>query len=229
MAKTARAQRDESVCAFAVRRDREDCVRARGDSAYAALDRTIGRIIESLPTADRRPFLQRNEQWHESQIHACRIVAMGPLYVTPATQAFTQCMVDASNRRVHELERSYPASGTALPNHGGCVAYEPDTVTLSGSLERRTYPGRPNYESVARGDEAETGFYLVVNPPLCVTRNLDEVNRPMAAVSVLQLVLDRRGYDRLRPSLGHGVTIRGALFHSYTGHHHAELLLYVAK
>jgi hypothetical protein len=137
-------------------------------------------------------------------------------------------MLEALDRRARELER-YPLAATNADSHGGCLAYEPDTVLLSGELERRTYPGRPNYESVARGDEAETGFYLVVTQPLCVTRNLDDFNEPAVGVRTVQLVLDQPGYDRLRRSLGHQVTVRGTIFHAHTGHHHAELLLQVIR
>jgi len=47
---------------------------------------------------------------------------------------------------------------TAPPAAAVCLAYAPFRVSLSGTLERRTYPGHPNYESIALGDEAETGL-----------------------------------------------------------------------
>ena len=36
-----------------------------------------------------------------------------------------------------------------------CLSFEPDTVVVRGALERDTFPGRPNYESIAEGDEAD--------------------------------------------------------------------------
>ena len=50
------------------------------------------------------------------------------------------------------------------PGHGtgpACLRYQPDTVAIAGLLTRKTFPGRPNYESVKEGDGPETGFYLV--------------------------------------------------------------------
>ena len=49
------------------------------------------------------------------------------------------------------------SSGSAGRAPGECLLYEPQIVSLAGTLRRKTFPGRPNYESVARGDEAETG------------------------------------------------------------------------
>ena len=67
------------------------------------------------------------------------------------------------------------------------------TVTVTGTLERRTYPGPPNYESVAPGDLAETGFYLVLGRPICTTD--DELAGPQSDVRLVQLVLDQASYD----------------------------------
>jgi hypothetical protein len=112
-----------------------------------------------------------------------------------------------------------------------CLRYEPDTIHVSGVLRRHTYPGPPNYESVRRGDAAETGFYLHLAHPVCARGRPAGDGEPDAAatrrdsVRVIQLVLDSTGYSRLRRSLGRRVTLRGTLFSSHTGHHHAPLLL----
>ena len=110
------------------------------------------------------------------------------------------------------------------------LTYEPDTVRLTGRLERHTYPGRPNYENIAKGDEAEIGFYIRPEVPICVSHNGTDVDeQPVAGVKLVQLVLDAQGYDRLRPRLGQRITVRGTLFHSITGHHHTALLLRVIR
>ena len=215
--------------AVGVPKDREECVSATVDSAYTQLSRATGRVLELLPDSARRPFLDASSRWEESVRAACRRRAAGPLDITPARPAYADCVAAAARDRAVSLARTHDFQRAAATTHGGCRAYEPDTVTITGTLERRTYPGRPNYESVAKGDEAETGLYLVVAPAICVTRNLDDVNQPTAAASLVQLVLDQPGYDRLRPYLTKKVTVRGTLFHSHTGHHHAELLLNVLK
>ncbi len=37
-----------------------------------------------------------------------------------------------------------------------CLKYEPNVVTLSGTLIRETHSGPPDYENVANGDKPET-------------------------------------------------------------------------
>src|SRR4030081_2495297 len=107
-----------------------------------------------------------------------------------------------------------------------CVRYEPDTVALSGHLERHTFYGAPGYGEDPRHDEKETGFYLALTTPTCSTGGRDpDLNDPRAGVRRVQLVLDSAGYARLRPFLGKHVTVRGTLFASFNGHHHAPLLL----
>ena len=107
-----------------------------------------------------------------------------------------------------------------------CLAYG-DTVQLSGVLRRETHPGRPNYESIESGDEAETGFYLHLRSAICTHAGNAEDASELAtdAVSRVQLVLDASDYARLRPQLDQTASLRGTLFSAFTGHHHAPLLL----
>lgn len=107
---------------------------------------------------------------------------------------------------------------------GRCLDYR-DTVTVNGSLVRETYPGPPNYESVAKGDEAETGFYLRLARPVCARNGTDETEISLDSVAHIQLVLDSAQYAGLSSSLGQEVSLRGTIFSSHTGHHHAPLLL----
>jgi hypothetical protein len=103
-------------------------------------------------------------------------------------------------------------------------------MVVEGLLERRTYPGPPNYESTANGDEAETGFYLKPPSPLCVRAGADSsLNPAQSDVADVQLELDSAGYARLRPSLGQDVSLRGTLSAAISGHHHAPLLLMVVS
>jgi len=41
-------------------------------------------------------------------------------------------------------------------------------VKLAGKVLREVYPGRPNFESVKKGDEKETGWFLIFEKPICV-------------------------------------------------------------
>jgi len=106
------------------------------------------------------------------------------------------------------------------------LRYAPANVTVSGQLERLTFAGRPNYESVAGGDEPETGLYLALPQAICTAGEEASADAyPQKDVRLVQLVLDRRGYAALASSVGKYVTLRGALVARHTGHHHAPLLL----
>ena len=113
-----------------------------------------------------------------------------------------------------------------------CLDYR-DTVELEGALRRETYPGPPNYESIAEGDEEQTGYYLHLNEAICARSSGPDVDDasevPQDSVLRVQLVLDSAGYARLQPELGRAVALRGTLFSAYTGHHHAPLLLDVLR
>jgi hypothetical protein len=109
-----------------------------------------------------------------------------------------------------------------------CLRYEPDTVSIRGRLYRRTYPGPPNYESVAKGDDPETGFYVHLGSPACFVAGEDSLlDFPQQGVKEVQLNLDSTGYARLRPKLQTVVQLRGTLYAAFSGHHHAPVLLKV--
>ncbi|MFC5473924.1 DUF4431 domain-containing protein [Paraherbaspirillum soli] len=108
-----------------------------------------------------------------------------------------------------------------------CLAYEPASAAISGMLHRETFPGRPNYESIAQGDEPETGFYLTLPQAICTIADPAHQMDGLAAVREVQLVLNEKQYAELRPYLGRLVRLDGKLFPASTGHHHADLLLRV--
>src|SRR5690242_5188894 len=49
-----------------------------------------------------------------------------------------------------------------------CLPYEPLIVELRGVLIQRTFPGPPNYESIRKGDRAETSWLLDRPDSICV-------------------------------------------------------------
>ena len=109
-----------------------------------------------------------------------------------------------------------------------CVRSEPDTVQLVGRLERHMFFGAPTYGENPRTDTRETGFYLALASPICSAGGSDPArNDARTGVRRIQLVLDATGYARLRPFLGQRIALRGTMFASFTGHHHAPLLLTV--
>jgi hypothetical protein len=112
----------------------------------------------------------------------------------------------------------------------GCLRYGPDTVQLTGRLERHMYYGAPNYGEDPAHDEKEVGFYLGLRSPICAAGGeAASLGEPHRGVRRVQLVLDSTGYARLRPHLGQTVGLRGTLFPEHTGHHHTPILLDVLR
>jgi hypothetical protein len=108
-----------------------------------------------------------------------------------------------------------------------CLEYEPKVVSLSGVMVRETYPGRPNYESVAKGDEPEIIWVLKLKKAICVTESKTDlgINSEEDGVKEIHLVLNGKQYKQYRNLLRQKVTVTGTLFHAHTGHHHKTLLL----
>lgn len=112
----------------------------------------------------------------------------------------------------------------------GCLPYGPDTVRLTGRVERHMYYGAPNYGEDTAHDEKEVGFYLGLRSPVCAAGGEEQsLGEPHRGVRRVQLVLDSAGYARLRPHLGQTVTLRGTLFPEHTAHHHTPILLDVLR
>jgi hypothetical protein len=105
-----------------------------------------------------------------------------------------------------------------------CLQYEPNVVSLSGVIVRETHPGRPNYSSVAEGDEPETIWVLKLEKAICVLAGND-IDVEERNQKEIQLVLNDNQYRRYRSLLGQKVTVTGRLFHQISGHHHKTLLL----
>src|SRR5215203_5487448 len=110
-----------------------------------------------------------------------------------------------------------------------CVTYEPNSVVLQGTMRPHTFPGRPNYESVAKGDEAERVWVLHLTKPICVAASADWEKQDN--VSDIQLVFaeGQNQYDRYRSLLGGRIIATGTLFRAHTGHHHTKVLLIVTE
>ena len=111
--------------------------------------------------------------------------------------------------------------------------YRPAIVELTGTLELQTFPGPPNYESIQHGDEIETHFYLRLKNPIEVkpTGKHQDVDNPEPEtnVKILQMTIgtqDSGVWSKIQ-NLGKEakVTVRGKLFHRFTGHHHARVLI----
>jgi len=121
--------------------------------------------------------------------------------------------------------------GVSFSMHGQlprrCLSYEPPAVTLTGRITRKTFPGRPNYESIKKGDEPETYWILHLTQPVCLNGG-ESPDVPEKYVSDMQLVfMSEQPYVRYRKLFGKRVVISGTLYHAHTGHHHTSVLITV--
>lgn len=66
-------------------------------------------------------------------------------------------------------------------------------MELAGTLDLQTFPGPPNYESIATGDEMERHFYLKLDVPVDVVPGKDDhVDNPELEknVKIVQLAIN---------------------------------------
>jgi hypothetical protein len=112
----------------------------------------------------------------------------------------------------------------------GCLKYEPELVKVSGFIERDTFPGRPNYESIKGRDKSEIYWILKLPKSICVIgKPNDYVNESEDNILKLQLVLTDKQYKQYHKFLGHKVIVSGTLFHSISAHHKTTVLINVVK
>ncbi len=111
-----------------------------------------------------------------------------------------------------------------------CLPYEPMQVSLCGKIVELTYPGRPNFESIKDGDEAETYWYLFLHDPTCVKGKAgDDLDVDESNIQEIQLILDAKQYKQYRSLIGKKACVSGALSHEISGHHHRTILMVVKE
>ena len=116
------------------------------------------------------------------------------------------------------------------------VRYEPHLVTLTGVLELVIFPGPPNYQSVAEGDEPESTLVLRLDFPMDVQGNTllpGEDREGMLNISshtnitIVHVVCPPdtpAGYwSRKTPAR---VIVHGTLMEGHTAHHHTKVVLF---
>lgn len=105
-------------------------------------------------------------------------------------------------------------------------------TSLSGTLQRVTYPGRPNFESIDRGDEPVTVFVIVPNAAPCVvavSMEDDSSLIDLGTVARFQLVLSSQQYREYAKWVGSPVRITGTVFQGITAHHYTRALVEVSS
>ena len=122
---------------------------------------------------------------------------------------------------------------SVLPAHAAtpCLHFEPAVESIVGTLVRKTFPGPPNYEDIKKGDQAETGWYVNLMAPVCLTGTPgDDLNsEDVAGVKLIQLVLTHDEYKTHTRLVGKKVKATGTFFTGHTGHHHTDVLISVDR
>lgn len=113
---------------------------------------------------------------------------------------------------------------TIIHQSQSCIN-EGQKLTLSGTLLRITYPGPPNYESVANGDTPETYWVLQPDKKISCAKNAPNFDNH----TKMQLVMLGNEYRDYVSLIGKNVIVNGKLMYSATGHHHTSLLIIVER
>jgi hypothetical protein len=118
------------------------------------------------------------------------------------------------------------ARGAKTTATADCLEYGP-VVQLTGNLVKKTFPGPPNFASVAQGDTPEVAWILHLDKPVCIkARPEDDFDVAVSHLQDLQLVLGNDDYYRqAKKFLARKVIATGVLFGAHTGHHHTPVLL----
>jgi len=122
------------------------------------------------------------------------------------------------------------AAAPAAPS-GPCLPIteaQDGPVTLSGQLERHVYPGPPNYESIRRGDRAETAYILVLDRPVCLREETAIPARAPIRRAHLRPFRDTL-WPRLDAAVGHRIRVSGRGAGASIAHDRAPLVVDVAS
>ena len=112
----------------------------------------------------------------------------------------------------------------------GCVV-ENDEIAVVGKLSRETFAGPPNYESVDRGDKAETYWILTVREPiaLCTLAPADDKPHALGNLGRFQLVLSEEQSGLTGALIARHAWVRGRVFMGRGAHHHMAALIEVVE
>lgn len=102
------------------------------------------------------------------------------------------------------------------------LPYDPEVCSLSGTIQRRLYPGPPDYTD----DTSDDVVVLVLDAPISVRGHDDKLSTtpPVDGVKEMQILLPVTDEDR-QAFLDRRVVVKGRLFAPLTGHHHTEVLM----
>ncbi len=107
-----------------------------------------------------------------------------------------------------------------------CLAYE-QNVELQGKLQRVTFPGPPNYQSIADGDQPEAQWVVDLSTHICLEK--DKTNDAEKGLGTIQIIFpdSESNGERYQVLTGRKVEISGKLIHAKNTHHHTSVLMEV--
>jgi hypothetical protein len=111
-----------------------------------------------------------------------------------------------------------------------CLQYEPETVTIQGSVFLKPAYGPPGFGEDPRHDAREDYLALTLDTPMCVTASSKPQTEDVAesAIKTVQLVFrNSEAFRRAKHWVGKKTSVTGSLYHGFTGHHHTTVLLKV--
>jgi len=112
----------------------------------------------------------------------------------------------------------------------GCVVEE-EEIVVHGQLSRETFAGPPNYESVQKGDKAETYWIITIPDPItfCPLADPNGAPHPVGSVNRFQLVLTADQPGLRQALIARHAHVKGRIFVAHTGHHHTAALIQVTE
>ena len=111
-----------------------------------------------------------------------------------------------------------------------CLPFEPTEVLIEGTILATSFPGRPNFECIAGGDEKLVHWLLKPGKRVCVgmSDSVSEIHTAESAVREIQIAPKEEGfYTRHHGAAGRRVLIKGTLFHQHTAWHVTTIVVQV--
>lgn len=112
------------------------------------------------------------------------------------------------------------------------------SITLTGKLQLKLFPGPPEYSSIDDGDRADYCWVLELDPPsflLALNTPVDELRLDLSDIlrrsnaNEVMLTIDEDVRDLCRQCEYRQVAVKGLLFHAHTAHHYTPMLIDVQQ
>ena len=115
------------------------------------------------------------------------------------------------------------AAAGARAQGSDCLRFEPEDVSLAGTLQLKVFPGPPHYKSFDTGDQPESIWILTLTQPVCIDAIPgDTVNTAVQRVERVQIVPRAPFSVSYNGRVAH---VQGTLYRPHGGHPHADVLM----